>query len=261
MLFYSKNNLMEDLKRFIINNKKILSVFFTVVFSAFVVATIVYGATTIGANITTGGNVFATGTLQVTDATTFYATSTWSGVGSDIVVEGLSTSTFAGNLDIAGDFAALRIVEPLLASSTLVVDGLATFYGSADFGDAYTDTLTITSVIDGALWASSTLQVTDATTFFATTTLSGVGSDLIVEGVSTSTFAGDLFIGQSGATTTLHIGGGETSVSAPGQGACIALRSSASTTTGVDTLYLILALNGDRTSLEFTTSTVASDCY
>lgn len=212
-----------NLKRFIINNKKILSVFFSIVFSAFVVATIVYGATTIGANITTGGNVFATGTLQVTDATTFYATSTWSGVGSGIIVDGVSTSTFAGNVDIAGDFAALRIVEPLLASSTLVIDGLATFY--------------------------------------ATTTLSGVGSDLVVGGVSTSTFAGDFAISQAGATTTLHIGGAETAASAPGMGSCIALRASASTTTGVDVLYLVLVPNGDNSELQFSTSTNPADCY
>lgn len=120
-----------DLKRFITSNKKILSVFFTVAISAFVVCTLVYGATTIGTNITTAGNIYATGTivadglvnamgsailgdantdtLTVNSASTFNATTTLSGVGSDLIVSGVSTSTFAGTLSVAKSGATSTI--------------------------------------------------------------------------------------------------------------------------------------------------------
>lgn len=145
-------------------------------------------------------------------------------------------TTIGTNITTAGN---------IYATGTIVADGLVNAMGNVYIGDDVSDALTVNS----------------AATFNTTTTLSGLGSDLIVGGVSTSTFAGDLSIKQAGATTTLHIGAGETATSAPGQGGCIALRSSASTTTGVDILYLLIKSNGDNTSLEFATSSVASDCY
>lgn len=358
-----------NLKRFIINNKKILSVFFTVVFSAFVVATLVYGATTIGSNITTGGNVFATGTVVVTGATTFYATSTWSGVGADLIVEGVSTSTFAGNFTVDGsvglgsfasstqaltnnsiDFGAyggawkdlyasgtaylggILLDGQLRATSTVMFTEAATTshiypwaantydLGTADTawkslyasGTSYLDSVLFSNAattshvyplsnntydlgfFDAAwkdlyasgtafLGSATTTQITPwanntydlgnqdyswknvyasgtillgSTTLFGTTTWSGAETDLIVEGTSTSTFAGDLQIAQSSVTTTLSIGTPGT-----GFGGCIVLKTASSTNDTNGYLYLVAQVSDGNGELMLATSTNPADCY
>jgi hypothetical protein len=159
-----------DLKRFIISNKKILSVFFTVAFSAFVVCTLVYGATTIGTNVTTGGNIFATGTIQADGLVTFY-----------------------GNV-LVGDSSG----DMFMASSSVM----------------FTEAATTSNIYP---WTNNTYSLGDENYSWKNVYVSGTAY-IDTFASPTSTFTGDMLIGQSLATTTLHIGGAEAAGSAPGMG-------------------------------------------
>lgn len=258
---------MTKLKNFFIRNRKLFSVFFSVAFSVLVVAVLVHGATTIGLNIDTGRNINASGTLGVG------ATSTLYGVGADLIVQGVSTSTFAGQLAVSGNFE----VGSADASSTLQSTMLSVYYDTVNtVGKFYVDS-------SGNVSASGTLygggnNLADIGAFgtawkdvYASGTIHGnsisVGAGGLASstlaGSGTSTFRSDLTLDTSNggliaATTTLQVGGYATTTN---RGGCIALTAASGTNSGLGTLYLIVQTNTEADSLMFTTSTNASDCY
>lgn len=236
----------------------------------------VYASGTIfTAGLTNYGNSAITGTLQVTGATTLTGALVANGnvdLGSDIddtvsilgyvdanlhassslLVTGATTST-----DIMPFTAATYNLGNFVDnwknvySSGTIYGAAANFDGNVDLGDAITDTITLSGYIDSAVFASSTLGVTDVVDFYATTSLRGTGADLIVEGNGTSTFAGTMLINKgSAATSTLQVGSG---VGTSGFGGCIVLESMG----GSGNLYIMYdsAVGG------MTTSTDAAACY
>jgi hypothetical protein len=150
------------------------------------------------------GNLNSSGTLLIDGIATF---------------GGFSTSTFDG-LTIGGSTAGDAFFSALNASTTVMFSESATtsyiypwatntydLGGSGDewrsiysSGTAYLNDLTVSGTVITGLFASSTLQVTGVTTLYDDLTLYGTGSDLIVQGTGTSTFAGGVSLMQIDAT-------------------------------------------------------------
>mgnify|MGYP001566403150 CR=1 FL=1 len=153
----------------------VLPVTIAVVASMLFVVMSTSAATTISTDITTGGAVYATGTLQATGAVITYGAGTFGDAAADYQI-------FGGQLQ---------------ASSTALFGGAVTVYGDSTIGDAVTDSVTANAYftqlrigtgstfgnigtvgadelgvegaveidgaayLDGGVYASSTLQVTN----------------------------------------------------------------------------------------------------
>lgn len=126
------------------NKKLFVQIVIPSLVATFFVVAVVWGATTVGSNISTGG------TLTVTGAST---------LSGDLKVGGYATTTAA-----TGAFATLG---PINASSTSFFTGAATFYGSNVFGDAAADI----NLFTGTLQASTTALFTSGLTSYGTITL------------------------------------------------------------------------------------------
>lgn len=131
----------------------VLPITIAVVVSVLFVVGSTSGATTISTDITTGGNVNATGTLQATGAVTTYGAGTFG--------------------DAAGDFQIFG--GQLQASSTALFGGAVTTYGASTFGDAATDI----NIFTGTLQASTTALFTGAVTTYGNATLGDTVSDSV----------------------------------------------------------------------------------
>ena len=205
-----------------LNLKTILKSFFLSVLSFFLVAGVLYAATTIGSNITTAG------TLAVT------STATFSGLVKTAVDYSIDTSaagvmnigtTTATTINIGGSQALTKILGN--ASTTMVSLSGALWVG----GNA-------TTTSAGAISTGGTLSVSGLTTLAAasSTNVSASGS-LWVGGNATTTSAGqittvgnisvatttttmtnEIAASSASATTTLHLGS-----SSATQGGCIQL--------------------------------------
>lgn len=89
-----------------------------------------------------------------------------------------------GNLNASGTLLIDGIFTPSGGISTSTLDNI--IIGGSTASNAWFDKLHASSTTQGALL--------DLLTVYATTTLSGIGADLIVQGVSTSTFLGNLTV-------------------------------------------------------------------
>src|SRR3989338_1460596 len=170
--------------------------------SLFLVVSIVQATTTISTDITTGGAlsvgttatltgaVAASSTLQVTGAQTNYGTLTVSGTGA---------TALGGALSVTGATSLAN------ASTTQVsASGIAWLNGNVNFGGfATTTAATGAFATQGAIAASSTLQVTNNQTNYGTLTIVGtgpttLGGALNVTGLST--FGASGFVSQASST-------------------------------------------------------------
>src|SRR3989338_10664440 len=156
----------------------VLPVTIAVVASMLFVVMSTSAATTISTDITTGGAVYATGTLQATGAVITYGAGTFG--------------------DAAGDFQILG--GQLQASSTALFGGAVTTYGNATLGDAVGDSVTANAYF-------TQLRIGTGTTFDQIGT---VGADeLGVEG--NAEIDGTLSIGTAASTTALRVGNDQVS--------------------------------------------------
>ena len=141
-------------------------------------------ATTIGTNIDSSA-VNASSTLQATGAVTFYATSTFGDLSTDV-------NLFTGTVQ---------------ASSTALFTGGLTTYGNSTFGDHATNDV---NLFTGTLQASSTALFTGNATFYGRAVIANASSTLANFGGGT-TVAGFLFgtctptIGSVAASSTLSV--------------------------------------------------------
>lgn len=141
-------------------DRRMLYMFFTVVAGVFVVTAAVQAATTISTNITTGGSINASSTVQITGAVTTWGAGTFGDAAGDVQL-------FPGSLQ---------------ASSTAFFTGAITTYGAATFGNEATDVQLFT----GILQASSTSLFTDTATFYGNMTLGdAVGDSVTANGYFT----------------------------------------------------------------------------
>lgn len=239
---------MSKLKNFFVRNRKLLSVFFSVAFSVLIVAVLVHGSTTIGLDVVTGGGVYATGSMAVDSAAVFNGNVDL----GDAVTDSLTISAY---LDaILHSSSSLLVSGEGGSTSTSLMPWTNNTYDLGFGGSAWRD-----------IWASGTFygavgnfngSVTlgddhgDTIVVNSTTTLTGTQSDLVVQGVSTSTFAGDLSIAQSSATTTVHVG----EVGTAGAGGCFSIVAD-------DGVAVYLYFTNDGGKYELATSTTAADCY
>jgi len=171
--------------------------------------------------LNTSGNFGASGTIYVGATGTFY------GTGADLIVSGLSTSTFAGNLTITGSVGIGSVAsttfafnnnsvdwggyggawKDIMASGTIYGAGL-NMDGNVDIGNAYADTLTILSVIDSNLYSSSSLLLTgNATTSHLYPWANNTYDLGYYEYAWKNIYAsGTLYVGDTGATSTIMSG-------------------------------------------------------
>src|SRR3989344_1771430 len=167
----------------------VLPVTIAVVASMLFVVMSTSAATTISTDITTGGAVYATGTLQATGAVITYGAGTFGDAAGDFQIFGgqlqaSSTALFGGAVTVYGaatfgDAAAdyQIFVGQLQASSTALFGGAVTTYGNATLGDAVGDSVTANAYF-------TQLRIGTGTTFdqigtAASTTALRVGSDQI----------------------------------------------------------------------------------
>ncbi|MBI4709079.1 MAG: hypothetical protein HY764_02670 [Candidatus Portnoybacteria bacterium] len=107
-------------------------------------------------------------------------------------IVGLTQATTIGtNIDTGGELTVSGVIN---ATSTLRLDGAATFNGAVTLGDAYADTLTLTGRIGSAVYASSTLQATGAARLYSTLRIDG-----------TTTFAGETSLTATSTATAIFI--------------------------------------------------------
>lgn len=190
-----------------------------VLLSVFFVVVGVFGASTVGPNISTGGtltvdgastltgNVAMSGTLKVTGA--LYASSTGLVDGNFIVGQTATVTASTGDLAVKGS---------LSASSTLVVTGASFLYGNANFnGNATVTASTGDLAVKGSLSASSTLVITGISSLYGdvrvngfATTSSATGNILTNGSVGIASTSPTTALGVTGTTTTsagIRIGG------------------------------------------------------
>ena len=185
----------------------VLPVTIAVVASMLFVVMSTSAATTISTDITTGGAVYATGTLQATGAVITYGAGTFGDAAGDFQIFGgqlqaSSTALFGGAVTVYGaatfgDAAAdyQIFVGQLQASSTALFGGAVTTYGNATLGDAVGDSVTANAYF-------TQLRIGTGTTFDQIGT---VGADeLGVEG--DAEIDGTLSIGTAASTTALRVG-------------------------------------------------------
>src|SRR3989344_8215445 len=136
-----------------------LTYLIAVFISVFFVAAFVFGATTIGDNISTDGNLTVTGTTGLTGLTTLVnASTTVISTSGDLFVGGNATTTGS-----SGNFATEGTVT---VASTLAVTGASTLTGNVGIA---TSTPAFALGIQGDIMASTTDQT--SSTVAATTTL------------------------------------------------------------------------------------------
>ena len=156
------------------NKRSILSVILTVLISVFLVATSVFAVTTLGTNISTGGNLTVSGTAAITGNTTLGGTLAVTGdttLTGDLAVNGgditTTATTFnlinatATTVNLAGAATILSIgaaTGTTTVNNALTVTGALTANGDVTLGDAATDDVTIT----GAIVSPLTLKQTTA---------------------------------------------------------------------------------------------------
>ncbi len=177
------------------HKKQILSVTASVLLSVFLVATAVYGVTTVGDNVTVGG------TLTVTGAITHSATTTFNGA-----VTTTQAVTFGGNVtlgDAAGDTITVTGVPTFAVTSTFtgaVTGTVAIFTGDVWLGSAAGDT-----VIVGGDIAAGQLSIG----LTATSSAAMDGDDVYITGElevdATSSFDGKVAIGAGGTKISKHL--------------------------------------------------------
>jgi hypothetical protein len=166
----------------------VLPVTIAVVASMFFVVMSASASTTISTNISTGGNVNATGTLQVTGATTLYDTLTLTGTGA---------TTLGGALTVTGNF----IASGLASSTTLKVgsDQVSTVSGII-FGVCNLTTATITATSTGYTTCSGATGVTSSYTVFVQAT-SSLPAGLVLDAASSTATTGTLSLRVNNANT------------------------------------------------------------
>ena len=170
--------------------------------SLFLVVSIVQATTTISTDITTGGAlsvgttatltgaVAASSTLQVTGNQTNYGTLTVSGTGA---------TTLGGALSVTGATTLANASTTQISAS-----GIAWLNGNVNFGGfATTTAATGAFATQGAIAASSTLQVTNNQTNYGTLTVVGTGATTLGGALNVtglSTFGASGFVSQASST-------------------------------------------------------------
>lgn len=137
---------MVNLKNFFTENKKPISVLFSVIFSILIVVVIVHGATTIGTYIATGGDINASGTVNISGGLNASGTFTLSGNATTTQI-----TPWANNTSDLGDFGYAW--KDIYASGTIYSEnysagaaGTSTFVGGSEF--VKTDATTTISISD-----------------------------------------------------------------------------------------------------------------
>ncbi len=216
--------------------------------TALLLPAIAFAVTTIGTNITTGGhitpvsnnasdlggatawrNIYASTSILVTGASYFYATSTYTGTGADLVVAGVSTSTLAGQLTIAGNTilgnATTDTINVTGRISTSVLPSISNEVDLGSFARPWRNIYASTSVlVGGAAGASTTISSSGNITISGSILPSASVSNL---GASSTPWqkiyaSSSIVLGRNDATTTLNIASNTASA---GKGTCIPLRA------------------------------------
>lgn len=148
------------------NKRSILSVILTVLISVFLVATSVFAVTTLGTNISTGGNLTVSGTAAITGNTTLGGTLAVTGATTltgDLAVNGgditTTATTFnlinatATTVNLAGAATTLSIgaaTGTTTVNNALTVTGALTANGNVTLGNDAADVITVTGTLAGA---------------------------------------------------------------------------------------------------------------
>ena len=164
---------------------------------------------------------------------------------NQIQVDGVLNEPFRRTLNFIGatisdssanDRTDISFNTPSL--TTLTVSGLATFNGDVDVGNAATDTLTITSVVDSHL--TFIKEVARTISIGATTTAATAGAALTIK-------AGDS--GTSGAGGALALTGGAAAASGGGNGGAASLDTGAKDGAGTDATLTLGGTNANAVAI------------
>jgi len=197
------------------NKRQILSIVLTVLISVFLVAVFVYAATTIGANINTGGTLTVTGLTTLSSATSTSATTTaylyvgvditepsgWNFSGGDLIVSDdafiNSQATTSASLWVGSGGTANKI--DLSGGDLYVQDGVE--IDGTLFGDRATTTSATTT---NYLYVGSNFSLPDSIDYLGDLM---VFSDAVINNKVTSTVA--LWVGSGGIADNINLTGGD----------------------------------------------------